>query len=303
MSMSTLDLVKSCSITDYKPVVREKATPSWEWEQLFTVGNTNRAQEKFYKIAGLPQAQPRGELQAVPFYDFEELGDSTLTISKDMVGVRISREAMLDNQHIPALVRELGTMTKESLQYAIDLRAAEPFIYAFDSATFPMFDSTAMCANTHTLTDGSNYDNLETAATPDYDSVWSTLETYRWNLVAHNGLPMLNDDIACVVYHDSQITTWRKILENPDEPDTSDRNTSFVAKKKIKQVVCPHLTSTDDYFYLGKRAKKEFVWLWRERSGTDEEEDKQIQGMMFMGWHRSGLCVKDYLFVIGNAGS
>jgi hypothetical protein len=299
MTISTLTIAKSVSITDYQPAFREKATANvWPWTDVFEVGTTRRGQEKYFGYAGLPLAQQRGELSTYPVYDITELGETTLSVVKFMLAARVSREAIQDNQHIRGLVREIGTMLGESHQQVIDQFATQPFNRATNS-TYAMHDGVELCG-THTLEDGATYDNYYTATSLTYDNFWDDLVSYEWGYRTHSGLRQF-DQIAQVMIAPDQIPEMTKILQNSKEPDTADNNDSFIPRG-IKMIVNPYLSTSTWRFLIGKKFKAKAKFLWRERMQTDEEPDRDTQGVKFMAFQRCGIAVIDYLPIALNPG-
>jgi len=306
MAASTLTMAKTVSLTDYQPAYRVKADKrTWKWESVYKVGTTSRGTEQWFAYSGLPLAQLRGELEPVPYYDVQELGATTLTVVKYLLGARFSNELINDNQHLPNLMREVGAMIGESHAQVVDDYTALPFNRAWASTyqvVDPVNGTAALCAS-HTLADGSTYSNLLTAAAPDTDVLLSALSQYEWSRKNHAGL-LATDKPNQVLFSSSKFPLWNKLLNNSVEPDTVERNDSFIKGYGLTPIVCPFLDTTTNWFILGDNFKQDAIFLWRERMKVDEAyQDKDYRAVKIPSETRFGAVVKDYLSILGNAGA
>ena len=300
---STLTMARTVSLTDYQPFVRNKADQrTWNWESFYTVGTTNRPQEKYAVYNGLPLAQLRTELSAVPYYDVQEIGEVTLTVVKYLLGTRFSYELIEDNQHIKGLMNDVGEMIGESHGQVVDAYANLPLDRAWATTYQTSYDGKAICATDHPLLDGTTYSNLATAATPGYDTLISMLNTYEWSRKNDAGL-IAKDKAKFLVVSKDKYTDWRKIVKNSVEPDTTDRNDTFVKDYGIEIIVDPFLATNTNFFLLGDKAKKDFVFLWRKRMKQDEPwDDKDYRAIKIPSETRFGAVLKGHLGIIGNQG-
>ncbi len=300
---NTLTMARTVSLTDYQPAARNKADKrTWAWDKIYTVGTTNRGQEKYFYYSGLPLAQLKGQLEAVPYYDPQELGEVTLTVVKYLLGTRFSYELIEDNQHIKGLMADVGEMIGESHGQVVDAYANLPFDRAFDTTYQTSYDGKAICASDHPCGDGTTYSNLATAATPGYDTLISMLNTYEWSRKNDAGL-IAKDKPKMLVVSKDKYTDWRKIVKNSVEPDTTDRNDTFLSDYGLDIVVDPFLTTNTNFFLLGAQAKKDFVFLWRKRMKQDEPwDDKDFRAIKIPSETRFGAVLKGHLGIIGNVG-
>jgi len=300
---STLTMARAVSLTDYQPEVRKKADKrTWEHEKISKVGSTKRGQEKYPLYFGLPLPVPSGELKPVPYYDIGELGESTLTVAKYLLGTRFSNELIEDAWHLPNLMSDAGKAIGESFGQMYDKLRTFPFDQAFATTYQTMWDSAAMCAS-HTLKDGTTYNNALTTSPPDYDTLWSALAAFTWTRKNHIGLIATGKPIA-LVCHPSYLQYWTKILENSVEPDTLERNDQFIAKMyNLELIPCPWLSTSTNWFVIGEEFKEDNIILWRKKMVIDEPyEDKDFRAVKIPGEMRLGQVVKDYLGVLGNVG-
>jgi hypothetical protein len=301
---STLTMARSVSLTDYQPELRKKADKrTWDHEKISTVGSTKRGQEKYPLWGGLPLPVPSGELKPVPFYDIKDLGETPITIGKYLLGTRFSNELIEDAWHLPNLMSEAGKCIGESFGQMYDKLRSYPFDQAFVNTYQKMWDGAAMCT-THTLTDGTTYSNLLTASPPDYDTLWSALIAFNRTRKNHVGL-LTAGKAKWIVCGPALEQYFTKILNNSVEPDTLERNDSFIKKNYgLELIVDPFLTSTTAWFILGEDFKENNIWLWRKKMVVDEPfQDKDFRAVKLAAEMRGGGAVTDYLGILGNAGA
>jgi hypothetical protein len=301
--INTLRIAQGMGYTKYfqEPFFEKAVDKLWDEEAVWTMGTTKHGAEKWYGMAGIPMASTRKEGEAPIIYDPAELGETTLTVQKHFVGIRATRESLMDARNISDLSGKIGTYLGESLS-----QARSYFLYLWFSrltnATLqPCHDALAFCSSSHTLSDGSTYDNLFTATANTYDEVLEDFRLYKWGYRTHAGSYSF-DDIATVMIGPSLWPTYQKIFENKaGQPDSMDRNDNFMYGK-AKVVVVPFITSTTQRIYLGKQFKKHAHVLWRERMQTDQDADKVTQGVLFLAFQRLGYAVDDFLQVALNPG-
>ena len=304
MADSTANLIKTRSIIDYKPAFREAADKDpWEWKSVTKEMSTKRGEERFFAYTGYPLADVLNEFQGIPLYDMAELGETKLNVVKFGLGARFSFEIVADNQHLPELLGEAGKMIGESFSQTVAKYQSLVYDRAFTTnSAYYVFDSVALCG-THTLADGSTYVNTLGALGADYDAFWGVVAAYQWSRKNHTGL-LASDEPAAVVSPVGLLPVWTKILENEWQPDSADRNQSFIKDMGIKLVINPYQSSSTQWSLVGRKWKDKNIMLWRERMKLGEPfEDKLQQAWIIPATMRFIAKPVDYLSIQSSTGA
>jgi hypothetical protein len=304
MANSTATLIKTRSIIDYQPAFREAADKDpWEWKVVTKEMTTKRGEERFFAFVGYPMPDQVNELQSIPFVDMAELGETKLNVIKFGMGGRFSFEIVEDNQHLPELLGESGKMLGEAFAQFVAKYQSYVFDRAFTTnSAYYVFDGVALCG-THTLADGSTYVNALGALGADYDNFWLSKAAYEWQRKNHVGL-LATDTVDSVVAYSTYLPTWTKILTNPYQPDTTDRNENFVAKDKIKLVINPYQYSATQWSLCGKKFREKNIMLWRKRMKVDPPfEDKINRAWLIPAEMRFITKPIDYLSIQSATGA
>ena len=301
---STLTMARAVSLTDYQPELRKRADKrTWDHEKVSTVGTTKRGTEKYPLYYGLPMPVPSGELKPVPYYDIGELGESTLTVAKYLLGTRFSNELIEDAWHLPNLMADAGKAIGESFGQMYDKLRSFCYDQAFAATYQTMWDG-YMLAYAHPLKDGTTYTNYTTASPPDYDTLWSVLAAFTWTRKNHIGLLATGKPTA-LLCHPTYLQYWTKILENSVEPDTLERNDQFIKKNYgLELIPNPWQATAAYWFVVGDDWKEDNIILWRKKMVVDEPyQDKDFRAVKIAAEMRLGQVVKDYLGIVCNAGA
>ena len=301
MATTTYSHAKSIALTDYMPAFRQKnEQQTWDWEKLVTRKKTTRATEQVFSTTGLPAAYKTGELEPLYYADMAELAATTFTVGKYTLGTMFSYEFLQDQWHLPDQMKEAGTAAGESHQYIRDQVVASVFNRAFNSS-YPTYDGVELCG-THTLKDGSSFDNDLTPASITYDNVWSAVNHFETTLLTQQGL-YLKDKPEYLIYHPSKEKEVQAILKSSLEPGTADNDKNTLLQYSLKPVSCRFLTTTTNWFIAGSRFKNDFLFFDREKVQNDTEPDFDRHGMKFKSWQRFAVGTRDFLYIVGNPGA
>jgi hypothetical protein len=302
MASTTYSLAKAIALTDYMPAFRaSQDLQLWDWQKIFTTKSTSRATEQVFSYAGLPSARRTGELEPVYYADIAENAATTFTVYKYSLASMFSREALEDNQHLPELMREAGTCAGEGQSYVHAESLASVFNDAFTAAK-GSYDALALCS-THTMKDGTSYDNALTAASLTFDNLWTAINHFETTLVSHSGL-YLKDKVSTLLYHPSKEKEVRALLNTTEgQPGTADNDYNSLRDYKITPVSCRFLSSSTAWFLLGSKAKKDFIYLKRAGVKTEMEDDFDREATKIKSTQRYAFGFKDFIYLCGNPGA
>lgn len=298
---NTNHFAKSVSLVDYQPAfITGTKLQTWNWQQFCTMKNTDRLTEQVFSYTGLGLPRQTGEQNPFYFDEMHELGTTTFTNVKWTLSTRFSYELLKYDKHIRDLAKKAGQRMGEAHAYLRDYRVAYLFNQAFSSTYITGYDSVELCGS-HTLDDGTSYDNDLTAASLDFDNLWSMIDHFSTSTYNHKGL-LINPKPKWLVTNPINRKTVEKILESSAEPDTlSNKNT--VGNKGIVPVYCPHLTSTTAYFLLGEEFRDDLIFWNVESPRYVDEDDNTIHGTNFFSWSIFSVGWREYINIVGNPGA
>jgi len=301
MASTTYSFAKAVALTDYQPAFRSKTDEQlWAYDKVCTMKDTSRATEQVFSFSGLPSASQTGELEPVFYTDMNELGATTFTVNKFTLATMMSHELIKDNIHLPDLMKEAGVAAKESHNYVKAAAIAAIFNRAFNSS-YPMYDGVELCG-THTMKDGTSYDNDLTAASLTFDNLWLAINHYETTLVSHSGL-YLRDKPECLVYHPSKEKEVQALLKSQLEPGTADNDKNTIRDYNLKPVPNRFLSTSTNWFLTGSKFKKDLQFWNRESPSYDTDDDFDRMAMKFRSYQRFAVGVREFLYIVGNPGA
>jgi hypothetical protein len=303
MANSTFSFAKAISLTDYMPAFRTKEQmQSWDWGKVSTKKTTKRATEQVFSYVGLPAARQTKELDTIYYANMAELDSTTFTVNKFTLATMFSHELIEDNQHLPDVMAEAGSAMGESHAFIRDQAVAAIFNRAFSSTNQAMYDGSALCA-THTMHDGTSYDNALTAASITFDNVWSAVNHFETSLVSHAGL-YLRDVPKYLIYHPSKEKEVRAILRSTNgEPGTADNDANTLLDYNLVPVPCRFLTTSTNWFIAGSRFKNDLLYFSRENVKKAMEDDFDRMGVKIRTYQRFAVGVREFVYLVGNPGA
>jgi hypothetical protein len=302
MANTTFSFAKAISLTDYMPAFRAKETAqSWDWGKIVTKKTTKRATEQVFGFVGLGAARQTKELDTIYYQNMSELDATTFTVNKFTLATMFSHELIEDNLHLPDLMAEAGVAMGESHSFIRDQAVAAILNRAF-SSSYTMYDGVELCG-THTLKDGTSFDNDLTPASITYDNVWSAVNHFETSLYTHAGL-YIHDRPEFLIYHPSKEKEVRAILKSTKgEPGTADNDANTLLDYNLKPIPCRHLTTSTNWFIAGSKFKNDFMFFTREGVKKAMEDDFDRMGVKVRTFQRFAVGVKDFLFICGNPGA
>jgi len=298
---NTNHFAKSVSLVDYQPAfITGSNLQTWDWQAFTTIKQTDRLTEQVFSYTGL--GLPRQTNQQNPFYfdEMYELGATTFTNVKYTLSTRFSYELLKYDKHVRDLAKKAGSQMGKSHAYLRDTKVAYIFNQAFSSTYISMYDSAALLA-THTLNDGTSYDNALTAASLSFDNLWAMIDHFSTSTYNHKGL-LINPKAKWLVTNPTNRQEVEKILESSAEPDTL-ANKNSLANKQITPIYCPHLSSTTAYFLLAEDFKDDLWFFNVESPRYIDEDDNTIHGTNFFSWQIFSVLPKEFINIVGNPGA
>jgi hypothetical protein len=292
---------KAISLVDYQPAfITGSKTQRWPWQEFFTTKQTDRLTEQIFSYTPLPLPRQTGESEPFYFGESSELGAITYTMVKYTLSHRLSYELMKYDKHIRDLAKKRGRSAGDAHSYLRDQVVAQIFNRAFNSS-YPSYDSVELCGS-HTLDNGTAYDNDLTPASLDFDNLWSMINHFATSTYNHAGL-LIQPKARWLLTNPTNRKTVEKILEAEYEPDQANWNPQTLKQFALKPVYCPHLTSTTAYFLIAEEAKDDFMFWNVETPRYIDEDDNNVHGTNFFSWQIFTAGFHEHINVVGNPGA
>jgi len=301
MANTTYNFAKAVSLTDYfENFVTGKDLYTWAWDKLVTKKKMNRMTEQVFSWYGMPTPIQVGQFEPVTYYDMGELAATTFTAAKYGIASSFSYELLKYDWQIKDLMGKAGKSMGQGHAYLRDRLVAEQFN---DITTNTAFDSTAICG-THTMTGGQSVDNDLTAASLDFDTLWSSINYFNTAMYNHSG-QRITSKPKYVLTNPVNQKILEKILNASGEPDTSDLNNPNTIKSlyELQAVYCPHLSSTTQYVVMSEDFPGDFYFMEVDAPKFEEESDFDRHGLKIKSWQIFALGIKDFIHVVNNAGA
>lgn len=301
MANTTYSFAKAVSLTDYfENFVTGKDLYTWAWDKLVTKKKMNRMTEQVFSWYGMPTPIQVGQFEPVTYYDMGELAATTFTAAKYGIASSFSYELLKYDWQIKDLMGKAGASMGKGHAYLRDRLVAEQFN---DITTNTAFDSTAICG-THTMTGGQSVDNDLTAASLDFDNLWSSINYFNTAMYNHSS-QRITAKPKYVLTNPVNQKILEKILNASGEPDTMDTNNPNTIKNlyELQAVYCPHLSSTTQYVVMSEDFPGDFYFMEVDAPKFEEESDFDRHGLKIKSWQIFALGIKDFVNVVNNAGA
>jgi hypothetical protein len=228
-----------------------------------------------------------------------ELAATTFSVTKKTLATMFSHEFINDAWHLPDMMAEAGKAAGESQAFVRDQAVAAILSGAF--ASTQTYDGSYLCS-THTLKNGSTYDNALAAASITFDNLWLMINHFETAPLSQMGL-YLQDVPKYLIYHPSKEKEVRAVLKSSLEPGTANNDKNTVQDYNLIPIPNRFLTTTTHWFIAGSRFKNDFCFFTREGVKTAMEDDFDRMGVKFRSYQRFAVGVRDFLWIIGNPGA
>lgn len=273
-----------------------------EWSGWCPSKKSRRAYEEEYKVAGLGQFVYKAE-GAVYTFDEPIPGDVIKFVHLTYaLGFRVTEEMLEDD-----LYGVMNRMSKELSRSAAlnkEVRAFSILNNAF-SSSFTGYDGAALCADSHTLLNGSTLDNLVTGDFSQ-DALQSALELFH-AFTDDRGYKVLVEP-KVVMHSKGDIWEVNKVLKSEMEANTADNNINVIRTMFGLQPKLVHfLTDTDAWFVMADKGQIDELNGARMYIRVDDQfrsDDDPLSGdAIFTGRHRVSTGFGDYRWVVGSQGA
>lgn len=270
------------------------------WRTLFTVKKSKQAYEEIGYMSGLGALVEKPEGTGVT-YDARIQGPTKKWVHKTWaLGVRITAEMIADDLYnvMEGISAELGKSAAETTS-----------IIAFDilnSTSKTAADGNTVFNDSHTRLDGSNYDNLCTAASISLDSLETDIAQFE-ALKDHRG-KIINRKGSCRVVVANSALEWdlAKLFHSIDNPETANRaiNEFRKARPKLDYYTTPYITDTNARYYIGEKdPARGPIYFTREPAVFAREGDFDTGDALFKVSLRNSIEVADPMNIFKNAGA
>lgn len=274
------------------------------WDQLVTVKTSHKKKEENTERSGLDVPVLKSEGERIT-YD-TQLSGSKQTWVHDVfaMGIRITEEAVEDNLYelkggsegdLKEIFHDLGEAMSNNLETLM-----ARFLNSGAATTYhtERDGSTALFSDSHSLLDGTTFDNKSTNADLTYSAFWSVLVAAE-NQFNHRGHRVKKT--VTKLWHPPQLERKAlEILKSTDDPSTANRAISAYAKsgRSIKNMNWNQLTDTDAWHFQLEGSG--IVFFWRRKTRFAREGDFQTGDIMVKSDQRFSAEIDDYRCFYGN---
>ena len=274
------------------------------WDELCTVKTSQKKKEENSERSGLdtPVLKPEGDRIS---YDTQISGAKQTWVHMVFaLGVRITEEAVDDNLYelnggaegeLKEIFHDLGMAMSNNLEVLM-----ARFLNSGTAATYhtERDGSTALYSDSHSLLDGTTFDNKSTNADLTYGAFWSVLVAAE-NQFNHRGYRVKKR--VEKLWFPPQLE--RKALESlmsTDDPSTANRAVSAYAKsgRKIRPMNWNQITDTDAWHF--QLEGDGIIFFWRRKTRFAREGDFQTGDIMVKSDQRWSAEINDYRCFYGN---
>lgn len=241
-------------------------------DTIFNVESSNRATEYYSAVSGLALPTAKAEGTDMDYDAPIQLYDGSVTHTTVAQGVRLTMEAMADDEKGILGQRLFSSMGRGFGQYR-ETAGANVFNRAFN-ASYTGPDGATLCSTTHPKNPDEATTYILNRPSTDVDlsvsSLKSALTTFR-NMTDERGLRFMQTPKYLLVPSDLEWTA-KEILGSALEPYVND-NTKNVLANSLQLLVWPFLTDTDAWFILSDKMGHTLTWYWRMKFTVKKDND------------------------------
>lgn len=273
------------------------------WRELVKVEKSTRAYEECAYLSGLSMVPKKAEGDPITFDARLQGPTKRWTHDTFAMGMRITEETIEDDLYrvMQDGARELGVSTRETRH----VNVAEIFNTGFSTTYHTAGDGYAIFYGSHTRLDGGSWSNLATASALSYSTLQNAILAFE-SQVDHRGKKIMQTPMTLLVPPALEYKAIQ-ILRNPNQPDTAERNINATteARRGIRLVVWPYLTSSTAWFLIGDNAKMSTGLIHFERVGVQfgREGDFDTGDAKFKTRWRASTEINNPIGLYGNAGA
>jgi hypothetical protein len=250
-------------------------------------------------MTGFGGAAVKAEGAGVTYDTASEAWVSRYVFETIALAYAITEEAMEDELYA-TLGTKLSKALARSFQYTKNDKGANIYNNGFTSVYGG--DGVVLFSASHPLTSGGTGDNLLAAADLTETALEDALITVG-DLTDDRGIPMALTAVKLHVPNELQFTAQR-ILKNPDQPDTADRNINAIYTMGLINGgfdVNNFLTDPDAYF-LHTDCADGMKYIERKALTDGMEGDFESGNLRFKKRERYAFGFSDWRGAVGSAG-
>jgi hypothetical protein len=268
------------------------------WNKLVPVKTSMKKKEENTERSGLDQPVLKPEGAAIT-YDTQIAGaKQTWVHDVYAMGVRITEEAIDDNLYelkggsegdLKEIFHDLG----EAMENNIEVLMAR-FLNSATATTYhtERDGSTALISDSHSLLDGTTFDNYSVSADLTYSTFWTVIVAAE-NQLNHRG-HRVKKNVEKLWIPPQLEQKALEILKSTDRPDTANRATNAYAKSGRSIQLCNWNQLTDTDAWHLQLEGMGIIFFWRRKTRFAREGDFQTGDIMVKSDQRFSAEINDY---------
>lgn len=241
------------------------------YDKIFNVKDSTRATEYISAVSGLAIPSSKNEGDDMLYDSPIQLYDGSVTHTTYAQGVRLTMEAMQDDQYNimgERLFQSLG----RGFNQRVETQAAAFFSDGFATQKGP--DGSYIFSTTHPKNPDETSSYISNRASTDADlsttSLKSALTAFE-NMTDERGLKFNQKAKYLLVPADLKWTAM-EILQSALEPYVAE-NTKNVLNNSLELIVWPYLSVADDWFLLSDKSQHTMNFFWRMKFTVRRDND------------------------------
>ena len=271
------------------------------YDKIFNVKDSKRATEYISAVSGLALPESKAEGADMEYDTPIQLYDGSVSHTTYAQGVRLTMEAMQDDEY-NILGERLFSSLGRGFNQRVETQAAAFFNNGFSSQTGP--DGVAIFSASHPKNpdESTSYiSNIITAADLSTTSLKAALTAFE-NQTDERGLKFNQKAKYLLVAPDNKWTAM-EILQSALEPYVAE-NTKNVLNNSLQLIVWPFLTDADTWFLLSEKSQHTLNFFWRMKFTVRRDNDFDTWDAKYAAAMRfSVYCEKAWLGAYGVNGA
>lgn len=270
------------------------------WEQVFTVKESNKAYEKELGVTRLGLAAIKEQGAPSLFTDPLQGFPKEYVNVAYALGSVVTWEMYSDDQY--SYINGIPGMLSDSMNETVQTVNFNHFNNGY-TAGFTGPDGIILFSASHNKAGGGTYSNILATASDLTQTALEQVFIDVANFTDDMGVRMnLRTDGAVLLVPPNYMWTARKINETNQTVDSAD-NTKNVIAGKVKVVVSPYLTDTDQWQLIFPSVKNGMTHYWRERARMMRDNEFSTLNLQMLSYMRFASGWADAHSVFGSPGA
>jgi len=272
-----------------------------QYTSCYNVIYSQKNNEHFSSMSGLGMPGTKAEGSDMTYDDPVQLWDTTFTPITYAKGLRITMEAMDDDQYGILGERMFSTMGR-GFKERVEQTAADVFNNGFTTQTAS--DGVALFSTSHTRNPDDATTHSNRAGT-DADLSVATLKAAITNFEDtrdHRGLHIRLMPSQLVVTTADRFTA-EEILKSELQPYVTENQVNVLRSEGLTPVVNNYLTDADSWFLLANKSDHDLTFVWRKPFTVKRDSDFDSWDAKFGAVMRFDAGVIDWRGTYGVAGA